>query len=104
MVRYVMVVKAGYDRRKMKVGSMRWRYDLCVVCAECHRKIDVGTVMSKLFGLKEDVVTRVERETHFTTPTFKTAGSDYRARFYSEVDSHACTAITAGKPAFDNTQ
>ncbi|GBP06326.1 hypothetical protein EVAR_3643_1 [Eumeta japonica] len=32
------VVKAGYDRRKMK--SIHKRYDRSVVCVECLRKID----------------------------------------------------------------
>ncbi|GBP60226.1 hypothetical protein EVAR_44601_1 [Eumeta japonica] len=37
--------ETGYGRRKMKVGSMHWRYDRCVVCVECLGKIDVETVM-----------------------------------------------------------
>ncbi|GBP05581.1 hypothetical protein EVAR_67858_1 [Eumeta japonica] len=43
-------MKAGYGRRKMKVGSMQCRCDIC-------KKGDVR----EQCGLKEDVVTRVER-------------------------------------------
>ncbi|GBP71248.1 hypothetical protein EVAR_79530_1 [Eumeta japonica] len=44
-----MTVKAGYGRRKIKVGSMQWRCNSGVVCGDCFRKIDV-------------VVTGVERD------------------------------------------
>ncbi|GBP18964.1 hypothetical protein EVAR_78432_1 [Eumeta japonica] len=43
-----MVVKAGYGRRKMKVGSMQWRCDRCVVCVECLGKRDVETAMLEM--------------------------------------------------------
>ncbi|GBP33573.1 hypothetical protein EVAR_28729_1 [Eumeta japonica] len=57
-----MVVKVGYGSRKMKVGSMQWRRDRCVVCVECLGKTDVEIVMlGERCGLKENVVTTVER-------------------------------------------
>ncbi|GBP56198.1 hypothetical protein EVAR_41384_1 [Eumeta japonica] len=40
-----MVGKTGYGRRKMKVRSMQWRCDRCLVRVECLGKIDVETVV-----------------------------------------------------------
>ncbi|GBP63959.1 hypothetical protein EVAR_25110_1 [Eumeta japonica] len=51
-------VKVGYGKRKMKVGSMQWRCDRCVVSVECLGKTDD---IRERCGLKEEVVTRVER-------------------------------------------
>ncbi|GBP92836.1 hypothetical protein EVAR_66963_1 [Eumeta japonica] len=57
-----MVVKAEYGRRKIKVESMQWRCDRCVVCVECLGKIDVEIVMLReRCGVKEYIATRVER-------------------------------------------
>ncbi|GBP89022.1 hypothetical protein EVAR_36617_1 [Eumeta japonica] len=50
-------MKVGYGRRKMRVGSMKWRCDRCVVRVECLGKIDV----QMRCGFKEGVVTRAER-------------------------------------------
>ncbi|GBP97111.1 hypothetical protein EVAR_92788_1 [Eumeta japonica] len=46
-LRLCMVVKAGYGRRKVKVGLMQWRCDSCEVCVEYLGKMDVETVMLK---------------------------------------------------------
>ncbi|GBP03576.1 hypothetical protein EVAR_101885_1 [Eumeta japonica] len=56
-----MVVKGGYDRRKMKVGSMKWRCDRCVVCGLSRKDRCRNSDVRERCGLKEDVVTRVER-------------------------------------------
>ncbi|GBP64205.1 hypothetical protein EVAR_38692_1 [Eumeta japonica] len=45
----------------MKVGSMEWRYDRCVVCMECFGKIDVETVILESVVIEGRCSTRVKR-------------------------------------------
>ncbi|GBP66209.1 hypothetical protein EVAR_97160_1 [Eumeta japonica] len=57
-----MVAEAGHGRRKLKVGSMQWRCDRCVVCAQCFKKDKFrNSDVRERCGLKEEVVTGVER-------------------------------------------
>ncbi|GBP75840.1 hypothetical protein EVAR_53912_1 [Eumeta japonica] len=56
-----MLLKAGYGRRKMKVGSMQCRCGRCVVCAECRKDRCRNCDVRDLCGLKEDVITKIER-------------------------------------------
>ncbi|GBP26008.1 hypothetical protein EVAR_84568_1 [Eumeta japonica] len=53
-------VKAGYGRRNMKVGSMQWRCDRCVVCVVSRKGRCRNSDFRERCGLKEDVVTRGE--------------------------------------------
>ncbi|GBP20184.1 hypothetical protein EVAR_82057_1 [Eumeta japonica] len=57
----VFSLKVGYGRRKMKVESMRWRCDLCVVCGVSLKDRCRNSDVWERCGLKEDVVTGVER-------------------------------------------
>ncbi|GBP19705.1 hypothetical protein EVAR_8865_1 [Eumeta japonica] len=60
-----MLVKAGYDSKQMKIGSMRWRCDLRVVCVDSLEKIDTRVSdngFRERCGLKEDVTTRLETD------------------------------------------
>ncbi|GBP56188.1 hypothetical protein EVAR_41374_1 [Eumeta japonica] len=56
-----MIRKAGYGRRQMKVESLRWRCDRCVVGVECLKDRWRNSDVRERCGLKEDVVTGVER-------------------------------------------
>ncbi|GBP62594.1 hypothetical protein EVAR_47031_1 [Eumeta japonica] len=56
-----MVVKAGYGRRKMKVGSMQRRCDRYVVWLKYLGKTCRNRKVKERCVLKEDIVTRVER-------------------------------------------
>ncbi|GBP72117.1 hypothetical protein EVAR_55160_1 [Eumeta japonica] len=62
----LMVVKTRYGRSKKKVGLMRWKCDIFVVCVECLEKIGIGKTgrngdVRERCGLKKDVVTKVEK-------------------------------------------
>ncbi|GBP63089.1 hypothetical protein EVAR_50045_1 [Eumeta japonica] len=66
----------------MKVGSMQWRCDRCVVCVECLIKIDEGTVMS-------DTVWFEGRCGCFASDVFShsTANRSFHASGYAHVNS-----------------